>query len=320
MKYQSLAACAIGVCLLASCNTKPTQTAEVQETATALQPLVLPTIPDILTTQEAQDEYLATHYWDKFNFADTAYIGNVDITEQALADFTGVLHRINPTTAAEAITNMMAAAHIDSLMFDYFINLTDKYYYNPNSPLRNDEYYMPVLNYLVAITPDTDAQRYRYMDRLQMAMKNRPGEQATNVEWVTADGQKMSLKDVKAHFTLLFFNEPDCHDCARVKEYMNQSQLFSFLLSNKTEDGGVPLQVVGIYAGEDEELWKGGVYPSFMINGYDKSQKISMQRLYDLKAYPTLYLLDDQKRVVLKDVSVEQVERWLHSQLDNREQ
>ena len=34
-------------------------------------------------------------------------------------------------------------------------------------------------------------------------------------------------------------------------------------------------------------------------------------RLYDLKAIPTIYLLDSSKRVILKDVPVEVAEEWL---------
>ena len=48
-----------------------------------------------------------------------------------------------------------------------------------------------------------------------------------------------------------------------------------------------------------------------MINAYDAGQKITERQLYDLKAMPTLYLLDKDKRVILKDAPVEQIEQWL---------
>jgi hypothetical protein len=35
------------------------------------------------------------------------------------------------------------------------------------------------------------------------------------------------------------------------------------------------------------------------------------RELYDLKAMPTLYLLDKDKKVLLKDAPVEQVEQYL---------
>ena len=35
------------------------------------------------------------------------------------------------------------------------------------------------------------------------------------------------------------------------------------------------------------------------IHGYDKGMEIMRKRLYDIKAFPTLYLLDSDKNVIL---------------------
>ena len=48
------------------------------------------------------------------------------------------------------------------------------------------------------------------------------------------------------------------------------------------------------------------------IDAYDAEQTILNQNLYDLKAIPTLYLLDKDKKVLLKDASVGQIEVYLH--------
>ena len=53
------------------------------------------------------------------------------------------------------------------------------------------------------------------------------------------------------------------------------------------------------------------VIPSGWINGYDKELTVLDRELYDLKAMPTLYLLDKDKKVLLKDAPVEQVEQYL---------
>ena len=51
--------------------------------------------------------------------------------------------------------------------------------------------------------------------------------------------------------------------------------------------------------------------PAAWINSYDKSLDIKNKEVYDLKAIPTLYLLDKEKKVVLKDVTFAQVEAFL---------
>lgn len=54
-----------------------------------------------------------------------------------------------------------------------------------------------------------------------------------------------------------------------------------------------------------------------MLNARDASQVINRHRLYDLKAVPCLYLLDADKRVLLKDVTVEHLELYLREHARN---
>ena len=65
----------------------------------------------------------------------------------------------------------------------------------------------------------------------------------------------------------------------------------------------------------DEELdeWRRhrDEFPQEWINGYDKSLTIKTQNLYDLKAVPTLYLLDANKKVLLKDATVQAITQYL---------
>ena len=47
------------------------------------------------------------------------------------------------------------------------------------------------------------------------------------------------------------------------------------------------------------------------INAYDAGQVLTMKKLYDLKAMPTLYLLGKNKVVLLKDINVTQIIQFL---------
>ena len=63
------------------------------------------------------------------------------------------------------------------------------------------------------------------------------------------------------------------------------------------------LKVVDVYIDEDIDLWKErrDSYPSAWINGYDPTFTIRTDRIYAVRAVPSLYLLDQDKNVVLKD-------------------
>lgn len=46
-----------------------------------------PDIPSVLTSPEGRKAYLLRHYWDGFNFADSALVNSKETAEQGLADY-----------------------------------------------------------------------------------------------------------------------------------------------------------------------------------------------------------------------------------------
>lgn len=71
------------------------------------------------------------------------------------------------------------------------------------------------------------------------------------------------------------------------------------------------LTVLSIYPDANVDEWRKAL-PTLpqkhWINSYDDGEHIINKRLYDLKAIPTLYLLDKDKKVVLKDVTLREIE------------
>ena len=51
--------------------------------------------------------------------------------------------------------------------------------------------------------------------------------------------------------------------------------------------------------------------PSGWIVGWNRQGDISNKTLYEIRATPTVYLLDKQKKVILKDASIEQIIQYL---------
>ncbi len=50
--------------------------------------------------------------------------------------------------------------------------------------------------------------------------------------------------------------------------------------------------------------------PREWLHAYDPGMVITRERLYDIKAIPTIYLLDSDKKVLLKDSSIQAVESF----------
>ena len=238
--------------------------------------------------QNKSTDSLAMHYWDDFDFANS----NSEATESAFPDYLQMLSHCNPAAAEKSISALLNKAEENSpAAFDTITCLFEKYLYNPNSPIRNEELYIPVLRYICLSQSADFASKSRAAFRLNMTLKNRVGTIAADFEYVLRNGEKHKLSDVQAEYTVLFFNNPDCHDCARVKA----------VLSSIVHP---QIKIVAIYPDENVTSWEKTTYPETWINGQSHE---TIHQLYDLKAIPTLYLLDKNKRVILKDAPVKRI-------------
>lgn len=273
----------------------------------------LPTIRDELITHLQRADYMITCYWDHFDFNDTTYIDIPEITEQAFVDFIDIFSIVGEEKAIDAIGRLFKHAEIEESekMYKYFIDLAEKYLYDVNSPFLNEDLYASVINYILQNKRRGDMEKARQVFQLNEINKNRRGTIATDFIYTLINGDKDKLHSIKAEYTLLFFYYSDCMDCKRTKKILENSQIINSLL--RTGE----LKILALYPGSDIEMWRAysTTIPQQWINAYDSSEdQIIKNKLYSIRAIPSLYLLDRDKRVVMKDVTAEQVFAFLNGE------
>ncbi|MCD8091460.1 MAG: DUF5106 domain-containing protein [Bacteroides sp.] len=266
--------------------------------------LVLPTPPAILTDADDCAAFIAEHYWDNFNFRDTTWIADTATLEQNYANYIAMLKLLSAETATNAQKRLIRRAAVCAPMLARMASVAAHYLDDPNSPLRSEELYIPVLEELIASDSLKEADKIRPRYRLEMVRKNRPGRVAADFAYTTANGNRYRLSDLRTYCTLLFFYNPGCPECMRVKEYIADSQYFGTGIQSGK------LRVLAVYPDEDVDQWRRHLeeMPQEWTVGYDRGSLILQKKLYDLRAIPCLYLLDAQKRVILKDATIEQIE------------
>jgi thiol-disulfide isomerase/thioredoxin len=271
------------------------------------------TIPSVLTSPEERAEYLMMHYWDNFDFSDTAYIHLPEITEQAFVDYVDVMPYTSISATSASIKNMLKKAETEDKVFQYFIDLYEKYLYDPNSPMRNDEFFIPVLEAMLNAPIVKEKTRPAYL--LELAKRNRQGEKATDFTYTLANGRKATLYSILSDYTLMFFYNPDCHNCQEMSEQLQASLSIQYLIKNDK------ISILAIYPDENINAWKNYLsrMPKEWINSYDATTRLKDDEIYDLKAIPTLYLLDKNKVVLLKDPLFEQLEQYLQQQISRQQ-
>jgi hypothetical protein len=196
-----------------------------------------------------------------------------------------------------------------SNVFETFMELADKYLYDPNSPFRNEEYYLYFASRLSSYAGISSEERARYAHVTEGCSLNRIGQTAADFVFSDKRGKMHSLHGIQAPYTLLFFSNPGCEACLNIINMLKQEEK----VSQMVQAGYIA--VLNIYIDEDLQGWMDymPIYPEDWYNGFDPNLVIRGEGLYNVRAIPSLYLLDQEKRVILKDAPENKMMSYLMS-------
>jgi hypothetical protein len=268
-------------------------------------------IPAMMTGSADVAEYISMHYWDGLTDpsrdypCDSLYVSGVkkEDVEQKFADWNavlGVLPRSIADKAVNALYEKAAACErkdTSSNVLDTFVMLAEKYFYDPNSPVRNEDHYHAFVRNLASFEGFDEAVRGKYAYQARMTALNREGTVAADFRFADRNGRIHSLHGINAPMTLLFFSNPGCDACMEIIKVLSGHEGIASMIA----DGR--LAVLNIYIDEDIQAWRDymPIYPEQWYNGFDPDLVIRGETLYNVRAIPSLYLLDHEKRVILKD-------------------
>ena len=262
-----------------------------------LLPAYRPPVAPASLGKEQKAEFMCDHYWDNFDFADSTLVCRMDSVGMLSAFALYAVGYVPEEKAQRYLPRLMQQASASKPMYEYFLWLAQTILHDPNSELRSDERYIPILEDAVQSRWLDEYERMPYEYDLGMARKNRVGRVANDFTYTLASGRQGTLHAIKAGYTLIFISNPGCPMCRDIKEQIVASPLLGGLIERGE------LKVLVIYPDADLQAWRNhlGDYPAKWINGYDAALAIEKEQLYDLKAIPALYLLDARKRVMAKD-------------------
>ena len=267
----------------------------------------IPVIPDFITGKEERVAYALEHYWQAYDFNDTTQ-ANRDRGEQGFSNFLLLLQHADSATAARSVRRYLEKGFAQPSLRALHNGMIRHYLDNPNSPLRNDVLYVHFLRaQLNLYGPDEVAERERCAFLLRMVSLNQPGTIAADFRFTDRNGKKGRLHAIKSPLTLLLFNDPDCENC--------QKEMPRLIASPLLQSPG--LAVVAVYPDSDTEIWKNAQsrMPATWTDAYSPDGEVVSRTIYYLPAMPSLYLLDADKRILLKDATPESVLQYIANHL-----
>lgn len=238
-------------------------------------------VPINITDSNAKFEYIVENFWKEVDFSDTTYIVENTTFEKAFVDYISVVENAysDSLTCASVGLLLNKAQNGGEEMYFYVLRLYEKYLYNADSPMRNDGAYVEVLNYAIDSNMADSLEKIRPKCQLQQMLISAVGKNAEEFSFVTNEGVKKNLSDVNNDYIMMFFYNDSCEVCKEIRRYMSDASVFY----NKR------LTVVEVNTESND----------------------SLKEKFDIRATPCLYLLNDEKIILLKDASIEQIEQYL---------
>ena len=127
-------------------------------------------------------------------------------------------------------------------------------------------------------------------------------------------GNILNIKNIKAKYLIVIFWEYDCGHCKKEIPLLYDS------IYPRLKDKGVKILAIHTISGiDDKRKWVDFVNDHKMydfINAVPYSN--DYRDLYNVYSTPTIYLLDENKKIIFKRIGVEQIEGILNNETDKK--
>ncbi|MCF0173808.1 MAG: DUF5106 domain-containing protein [Bacteroidales bacterium] len=267
----------------------------------------IPQVPSLFSGQKETAEYLSVHFWDNFFSTEKYHTDSLTYNgiareelQGAMINYVSILYIIPLSEAQKSLAALTdkALAYPQPEASKGFLKILEYYLYDANSVYRNEDFFLPVTSRLATWQELTEVEREKYARYAKFCAFNQIGTVAADFTYCDKQGRKGTLHTLSAENLLIFFSNPGCSACKQIIEKISASEKISSLIS------GRKLKILNLYIDEDLAAWHEymPIYPKTWINAYQDDFSVRNDTKYNIRALPSLYILDSEKRVVMRDV------------------
>lgn len=254
--------------------------------------------------------YYRAHYFDDFNLADDALIRlSQPIYKNKIIEYLDRLHVQQPDTIIKAIQKIVAVAKKNPETYKFVLwTLTPKYA-TPEFMGMDEVFSWLYYTYYANGDMDswaTDKYKKSLKELADNYCKSLIGKTAPNMIMQDANLQPKSMYDIKTKYTLVYFFDHDCGHCRK-----ETPVLVDFYKKNKTRFNLEVFAVdIDTTMASMKEFIKTMGTTWTTVNGPRTYLKVGYKDQYDVPTTPTLYILDQNKKIIAKKPPVEKLEEF----------
>ncbi len=258
--------------------------------------------------------YRKAHYWDYINFQDSTLIRTpTQVFKGKLDEFFTDMVLPHPDSILQESVNIIEKSRGCKPMFNYvtgycFQSIAGK----ADSIMGMDAAYVKFSKRYV-LSGDIDWLDQKSLEKVRENVarleNNLLGETAHEMKLPTLEGTWVSLHETKAPFTFLVFWEENCGHCKK------QVPEIKTKLLDKFKPYG--LKVFAVHTQPHKEKWEQFVTEHELfdfINCWDPYGQANIRKYYNVVSTPALYLLDKDKKIIAKSISIDQMAEILKAE------
>ncbi len=299
--------------------------------AALLKAMREPTVPisKPLTREDStyNYHYYKAHYWDGVSFMDERVIRSPFFLPRLERYYREVIPQMADSIIKDVDYKLLLARSCPE-MYKFLLNwLTDEYI-NPKYMGQDAVFVHLFENYhSKGLTSWLNNKQLDAISRrAYMLMANLIGEKGSNLDMLDSSGKMSTLYDLKADYTILCFWDPNCGHCKEEVPRLDSIYRASW----KKHD----VKIYAVLTPDDKENvkpeweqfinehklseWTHVYKPKEMEEAEYAAQKPGFRQLYDVTMTPTLYLLDKDKHIIGKKLTIFQLNDLLEVKWKNK--
>jgi peroxiredoxin len=257
-------------------------------------------------SQMKQYWFVRTHFFDNVDFADERLL-RTPLMETKLDQYFKQVVPLIPDTLIREAKRVIGLTKPSGIMYRFVVQYLFNLYTDPEVMGTDAVYvYLAENYYLNGEAPWIDSAnlqgiRIRVKELKPLLLGTFPPALEGLAK---TDDQPVEIKDIKSKYLILYFWSPDCGFCKEAtpklyKQYVDLKQLGA--------------EVVAINTHTDKESWLKFIADHQLnwINLYFLQKGREMIERYQALTTPAIYILDGERRIMAKSISVDQVGPFL---------
>lgn len=256
-----------------------------------------PIVPDSIVTLQGRADFLVTHFWDfcdlKKGFSSRAKMA------EAFSDYLSFMPHASAKNVHKSIAKLLKDLEKQPADQLFFAQKAEELIHSDTSEIFSDELFLPFARAVVENKRIPAKDKTHFIDQTKILTATMLGSRMPDIAYTDRNGNKAVFTPDSTQVTILFFNEPDNHECLLAKARLNADSKSSSFIAD-----GI-MKIVAITKTEPGEDWIS--FAKTMPETWTVGAVPDIDKIYDIRIIPGFYVIDQDGNILLKNANINQI-------------